>query len=169
LLLSLLFEEANQPIFPILIKIGAWIPRKRFTLLFQCPLMECIVEEDIPPHWEEIHNHLQNTGGEHMTQEIIEIHLNYQELVMIGCLVEEELHHMMSYYCNKSVDPNVKDPGIKWGEFWNEDESRDPPNKDLHTKMPMQPALDNHDPPKSCSLTEEHLALIFEMRRDLAK
>jgi hypothetical protein len=34
-----------------------------------------IVEEEIPPHWEKIPHHLQDTGGEHMTQESLEIPL----------------------------------------------------------------------------------------------
>jgi hypothetical protein len=39
--------------------------------------------------------------------------------------------------------------------------------KDTTHPKPMQQALDNHASPRSCRLTEEHLALIFEMRRDL--
>jgi hypothetical protein len=33
----------------------------------------------------------------------------------------------------------------------------------------MQQSLDNYASPKSCRLTKEHLALIFEMRRDLTE
>jgi hypothetical protein len=112
---------------------------------------------------------LQDTAGEQMTQTSIEIPLNSQELVMTGCLVEEEFPPLMSDCCKNSADPNAEDPGIKWGELWNEEDNHDPPSRELHTKVPMQPALDNHDPPRSCRLTEDHLALIFEMRRDLAE
>jgi hypothetical protein len=73
----------------------------------------CIVEEEIPPHWEEIPHHLQDTGGEHMTQESIKIPLNSWELGMTGCLIEEELPPLMSDSCNNSVHPNAEDPEIK--------------------------------------------------------
>jgi len=40
---------------------------------------------------------------------------------------------------------------------------------DLHINAPMKPALDNHNPPRSCRLTKKHLALLFEMRRDMVE
>lgn len=64
---------------------------------------------------------------------------------------------MLSNCCKNFVNPNTTNPEIKWGELWNEEERHDPPNKDLHKNAPMQPALDSHDPPRSCRLTEKHL------------
>jgi len=54
-----------------------------------------------------------------MTQASIEISLNSQELVMEGCLVEEELPPPLPDCCKNFVDPNVEEPEIKWGELWN--------------------------------------------------
>jgi hypothetical protein len=83
---------------------------------------------------------------------------------MTGCLVEEELPPLLPDCCkNFASTPTWQTQKIKWGEFWNEEERHNSP------KAPMQQALDNHTSPRLCRLTEEHLALIFEMRRDLAE
>jgi hypothetical protein len=84
---------------------------------------------------------------------------------MTGCIVEEEIPPLMSDYCKNSVDPNDEDPGIKWGDCWSEEET----HRETYTRAQVHLALGSHDLPSSCRLTEDHLVLIFEMRRDLVE
>jgi hypothetical protein len=115
------------------------------------------VEEEIPPQQVKIPHHLQGIGSEQMTQ------VDTKDLVMTNCLVEGELPPRLSNGYKNSTDPKAADPKINWGEFWHEREGNYSP------KAPMQQVLNSHASPRSCRLIEEHLDLIFEMRRDLAE
>jgi hypothetical protein len=125
----------------------------------------CIVEEEIPPNWEEIPPNLQKTTMEQRPSTGTSIPLNSPEPAMTGCIVEEEIPPLMKDYCKNSVDANDEDPRIKWGDCWSEEET----HRETYTEEQVHPALGSHNPPSSCRLTEDHLVLIFEMRRDLAE
>jgi hypothetical protein len=107
---------------------------------------------------------------EKMAQTRIGIPLNSPELVMTGCLVEEEFPPLMSDYCQNPGDPNDEDPRIRWGELWSEEDNRDPPNIGKHIQECQWDRLwTTTNLPNTCRLTKDHLALIFEMRRDLVE
>jgi hypothetical protein len=122
----------------------------------------CIVEEEIPPNWEE------NTMEQ--TEPIgIDLPLNFPKVSMGGCVVEEEIPPQIQDDFKRGTTPNVSGPHNEahrtdWDECWGKEET----HSELHIGEQAHPALGCHDFPSSCRLTKDHLALIFEMRRDLA-
>jgi hypothetical protein len=118
----------------------------------------CIVEEEIPPNWEE--NTMEQT-----TPIGTGFPLNSLEIAMGGCMVEEEIPPLMQDNYKNDADPNDEDPWIKWGDCWSKEET----HREIHTGTQAHPALGCHDLPSSCRLTEDHLVLIFEMRKDLVE
>jgi hypothetical protein len=79
--------------------------------------------------------------------------LIFPEPVEIGCMVEEEVPHLMEDPGKNFVVAKDEDPKINWDECWNEDDAEE------HA----------HPAPNSCRLTEDHLVLIFDMQKDLAR
>jgi hypothetical protein len=112
------------------------------------------VEEEIPPHWAKIPQHLQEAGGGRTTQEAggeWMTHAGIEELVMTRCLVEEELPPRLSDCCKHSTDPNMADPGIHWVNSGMRE-------KDMtHPRCQCSQVLDSHAPPTVSRLMEEHL------------
>jgi hypothetical protein len=75
----------------------------------------CIVEEEIPPNWEE--NTMEKT-----TPIGTSFPLNSLEIAMGGCMVEEEIPPLVQDDFKEDATPNVSGPnneapGIDWGEL----------------------------------------------------
>jgi hypothetical protein len=117
-----------------------------------------IMEEEIPPNWEE-------TTMEQMTPTGTGIPLNSPKPTIGSCTVEEELSPLMQDSYKNNIDPNDEDPEIKWGNCWSKEET----HQEIHIGTQAHLALGCHDLPSSCRLTEDHLVLIFKMRNDLAE
>jgi hypothetical protein len=63
------------------------------------------------------------------------------------------------------TNPNDEDLGIKWGEKWSKGET----HWEIHTETQDHPDLGFHDSPNNCRLIEDHLMLIFKLRKDLVE
>jgi hypothetical protein len=121
----------------------------------------CIVEEEIPPNWEE-------DITEQTTPTRTALPLNYPDIAMGGCVVEEEIppqkqDDFMQGAVPISVDRTMKPSGLIGMTVG---QGGDP--SEAAYGEPTHPALASHDFPSPHRLTEDHLNLIFEMRRDMA-
>jgi hypothetical protein len=93
--------------------------------------------------------------------------LNFPEVFMVGCVVEEEIPPQIQDDFKRDTTPIVSGshneaPRTDWDDGWGEEET----HRELHTGDQAHPALGRHDVPSFCRLMEDHLALIFEMKRD---
>jgi hypothetical protein len=121
----------------------------------------CLVEEEIPPNWgEDIKESTALTDTA--------LPLDYPDISMGGCVVEEEIPPQKWDDSIQGTTPNVIGPlneatGIDLDDCWAEEET----HLKLHVDEPVHPTLASHDFPSPRRLTEDHLNLIFEMRRDM--
>ena len=75
-----------------------------------------LVEEDIPPNWEEFFPNFSNTTLEQRPTIGTNNPLISQEPVGIGCMVEEEIPPWMEDHCKNFVIAKDEDPKINWDE-----------------------------------------------------
>jgi hypothetical protein len=127
----------------------------------------CPVEEEIPPNWEEIFPFLPSTALEHRLATCTTI--PFQEPVETGCIVEEEVsppedHSGQNSAATMDEDPVTDSAAANDSVAATMDE--DPDDEQAHDDEADE---QTHPTPSSCRLTEDHLVLIFEMRKDLAE
>jgi hypothetical protein len=88
---------------------------------------------------------------------------------MGGCVVEDGIPPKKRDDSIQGTTPNVRGPlnesiGIDLDDPWDEEET----HLKLHVDELVHPTLTRHDFPSPHRLMEDHLNMIFDMRRDMA-